>query len=264
MVNFNYRKWIEDSLRIVNKKKQEVDFILNPAQRFVLKELANRSIILKARQLGASSLALAIFTCDFILEENSYSVVVADIEENAIGFLDRVKRYIEAYQEKKGKKVYLKYNSRTELYNEVMNSIFKVGTARNTQFGRSRTITNLLLSEGAYYQDLEAIIASAVQAVVEDGRIILETTANGFNYFKTFWDNAGAKGFKKIFLNAKLEYDDAFLEAKKRELGRLFNQEYPLTPEEAFLVSGDLFFDREALMWYMANKRDFGGYNLKL
>ena len=34
-------------------------------------------------------------------------------------------------------------------------------------------------------------------------------------------------------------------------LGNLFKQEYPETPEEAFLTSGDMFFDRNALEYYM-------------
>lgn len=39
----------------------------------------------------------------------------------------------------------------------------------------------------------------------------------------------------------------AWRRMKIAELGKLFQQEYPLTPEEAFLVTGTPYFDREAL-----------------
>jgi len=245
-----YLKWISDKLKIVNKNKEVVDFIPNKAQTHLIENLSGRDVILKARQLGMSSVILAMFTADFILIENSYNVVVADVDDNATGLLARVKFFIQSYEEKTGRKVPLKYNSKTELYNPVMNTYYKIGSAKNTQFGRSKTITNLLLSELSFYPNPELIFASAIQAVVPNGRVIIETTANGFNWFKTLWDEAEERGFKKHFYDPSWEYTKEFLELKKRELGRLYEQEYPDSPETAFLTSGDLYFDKEALKWY--------------
>jgi hypothetical protein len=47
-------------------------------------------VILKARQQGFSSVILAMFTADFLLKENSRSVIVADIDDNATELLDTV------------------------------------------------------------------------------------------------------------------------------------------------------------------------------
>ena len=249
----DYLKWIESRLKIVDKNKVSVDFIPKKNQSDFIKNMSGRDILLKARQMGFSSLILAIFTADFILLENTYNVVVADIDDNATGLLARVKFFIQSYEERTGRKIPLKYNSKTELYNPVRNSYYKLGSAKNTQFGRSKTITNLHLSEFAFYPDPEAMFASALQAVVPTGRVIIETTANGFNWFKFLWDNCEEKGFKKHFYSATWEYSDEFLEAKKRELDRLFSQEYPMTEQEAFITSGDLYFDKDALSYYLKN-----------
>lgn len=249
-----YKKWIEDNLCIVNKQSDEVSFILNPIQsRYVLQDMSGRDVILKARQQGFSSVILAIFCADFLLKENSYNVVVADIDDNAQDLLLRVKKFIESYEIATNRKVPLKYNSKTELYNESMNSRYKIGTAQNTDFGRSKTITNLHFSESAYYLHLREMIAGAGQAVVEDGRFVLETTANGFNYFKTFWEQckAGERPFKSLFYKASDFYSSEFLADKRGELKELYPQEYPETDIEAFLTSGELYFNPSALQVYL-------------
>jgi len=251
-----YLEWITKRLQIVDKNKETVDFIPNKAQGDFVDKIAGKDIILKSRQMGFSSIIMAIFTFDFLLLENTYNVVVADSDDNAVGLLARVKFYLQSYEQKTGRKIPLKYNSKSELYNEAMNSYYKIGSAKNIQFGRSKTITNLHLSEFAFFPDPEAIFGSALQAVIPTGRAIIETTANGFNWFKDLWDHGEERGFKKHFYNPLWEYDKQFLERKKKELGRLFPQEYPMTEQESFLVSGDLYFNKEALKFYLDNIKE--------
>lgn len=256
---FSYKKFIESRFTIINKQGQEVPFTVNPIQeRYLTIDMTGKDIILKARQQGFSSIILAMFTADFILKENSRSVVVADIDDNSSELLDRVKRYIASYEEITGTKVPLKYNSKTELYNESMHSRYTIGTAKNAEFGRSKTITNLHLSEAAFYPNLERLIAGAGQAVVEGGRFIVETTANGFNEFKTLWDDSqrGETGFTGLFYKASDFYSPEFLEMKKKQLKRLYKQEYPETPQEAFLTSGESYFDVLALEHHYMNIRE--------
>lgn len=250
-----YRKFIESRLKIVNKDGQTVPFTLNPIQsKFLAEDSSGRDIVLKARQQGFSSLVLGMFTADFLLTENSVNVVVADIADNAEALLARVKFFLKSYEDFTGVKVPLKYNSKYQLFNEALNSSYSIGTATNADFGRSRTITNLHLSEFAFYPDPERIKAGALQAVVPNGRVVIETTANGFNYFKTFWDDSKSDqtGFKANFYKASDFYPPDFLEQKKKELGRLYLQEYPETDIQAFLTSGDLFFDAESLQYYLS------------
>jgi hypothetical protein len=191
-----------------------------------------------------------VFATDFLLKENSTSVVVADNADNAQGLLERVKWYISSYERNTGTKVPFKYNSKYELRNEANNSQYIIGTAQNVEVGRSRTITNAHLSEGLFYPHFRKLLASLLQAVVPGGKVMIESTANGFNEGKEFWDETmlGITGFNPIFLPANLMYDQAFLAAKLGELGeRLFKQEYPNSAEEAFITSGATYIDNLAI-----------------
>ena len=249
-----YKRYIEDNFSLVDKNGDYVPFKLNAIQdRYLEEDSTSRDVVLKARQQGFSSLILARFTTDFILEPNSQSVVVADIEENAEALLERVKLYLRSWEEKNGFKIPLKYNSKSVLVNEAMNSKYTIGTAKATEFGRSRTITNLHLSEPAFYPNLGKILAGAGNAVTPNGYVVLETTANGFNEFKEFYDRSelNGTGYKALFYPASSMYDEVFLESKRKEQGRLYRQEYPETALEAFLTSGDQYFSNEALERYL-------------
>lgn len=261
MKNLGYKQWIEDNLRLVDKNNTLVDFRLNPIQqRYLTEDMTGKDIILKARQQGFSSLILAIFLADFLLKENTYNLVVADTVENAQGLLKRVKDYLVEWGETNGvdaSKV-LKYNSKYELYMESSKSTYHIGTAQNTHLGRSKTITNLHLSEAAFYPNVDDILAGAMQAVIPSGRVIIETTANGFNTFKSYWDKTSRKEtpFANHFYPGSAFYSEAFLKEKKAELGRLFKQEYPETAMEAFLTSGNTYFDMDALNRYQEMIRE--------
>jgi len=268
MANFRdkaqiYVNFIKDNFAVVAKDGQIKKFYEDTnhwriQEDFVLNKATGRDAILKSRQLGFSSIILAIFTTDFLLKDNSYSMVVADKSDNAEDLLARVKFYIKSFEEINQVKLDLKYNSKYELYNEELNSTYKIGTAENKEVGRSKTISGLHLSEFAFYSDQEAILSSALQAVVPDGKIFIETTANGFNFFKTFWDECknGERPFNPLFYGASQFYSREFLENKKKELKNYYPQEYPETDVEAFLASGELYFDKEALRFYLDNVRE--------
>lgn len=255
----NYVKFIEARFKIIDKNGQIVPFILNPVQRrFMVEDSTQRNIVLKARQQGFSSLILARFAVDFITKQNINCVVVADISDNAIALLERVKFFIKSCEEKTGVKIPLKYNSKYELYNPVSNCRYSIGTAENSEFGRSQTITNLHMSEAAFYKDMKKLMSGALQAVVPDGLVVIETTANGFNELKEFWDDSmmGQTNFTPLFYPASAFYDEEFLKLKKQELGRMYEQEYPNSAEEAFLTSGSVYFDIHSLRNYLKDCRE--------
>jgi hypothetical protein len=253
MIYEPYKLFIEDNLTIINKEGVEVPFILNKAQNYVAENGTGKDFVLKARQEGISAFELATFTADFILAENSTSVVVADNSDNAQGLLERVKWYIDSYERKNNVKIPLKYNSKYELHNAANNAKYIIGTAQNVEVGRSRTVRNAHLSEALFYPHFRKLLASLLQAVVPGGKVMIESTANGFNEGKTFWDETvlGETGFNPIFLPGSFLYTPEFLEGKRKELGRLYDQEYPETPEIAFITSGESYFDTEAMRWYL-------------
>jgi len=268
MANFKekahiYVNFIKDNFMIVSKDGTVKRFYDDKnhwriQEDFILNKAAGRDVILKPRQLGFSSIILAIFTTDFLLKDNSYSMVIADKSDNAEDLLARVKFYIKSFEEINQVKLDLKYNSKYELYNEAINSTYKIGTAENKEVGRSKSLTGLHLSEFAFYQDPEAILRSALQAVVPDGKIFIETTANGFNFFKTFLEECkrGERPFNPLFYKASDFYSQDFLNQKKLELKEFFNQEYPETDIDSFISSGQNYFDKQALKWYLENFKE--------
>lgn len=252
----NYTKSL-GKFNIVDKTGQVVAFEVNSFQQRYIDSMTTRDAILKVRQVGFSSLILGIFTLDFLLVENSRSVCISHDSQSAQKLLDRVKYFIKSAEEK-GLEVNLKYNSRNELVNSDKNSSFYIGQAGSKSFGRGDTLNNLHLSEFAFYPNPEAMLGSVLQAVVPGGRVIIESTANGMNFYKTFWDKAkaGQNNFKPHFFDNSF-YSKEFLEEKKQELGEeLFKQEYPANDLEAFLSSGDLFFDKPSLSWYLSQIKE--------
>ena len=250
--------FIEDMLTIIDKTGAEVPFHLNDMQKKFVADATGKDIILKGRQMGFSSFILGAFTKDFIFTDNSLSVVIADIADNSQDLLARVKHYIRSFEDKNNTKVPLKYNSKYELQNAYNNARYIIGTAENTEFGRSKTITNLHMSEAAFYKHFRKLHASAGTALTPTGRFVIETTANGFGEFKEFWDESvqGETGFKPHFYTSHGFYPPEYIESERKRLGRLFDQEHPSTPEIAFITSGELYMDVDALRWYLEHTKE--------
>jgi hypothetical protein len=257
-----YKRAIEDNLLIVDKNQKEVPFILNKAQAHFLENATDRNIILKARKMGFSSVLLAIAVIKFIFGENERCVSMS-FDQGASGKqLERAKRLLNAYQRLNKIDFKFKYNSKYEMVLDVKRedgstytNTLRVGTAKSTGFGRGDDITFLHLTEVSLADHLDELLAGVGEAVVNNAMITMETTANGYNEFKTFWDEAssGHRNYSALFYAPTWEYSKEYLAQKKQELGRLYVQEYPGTAEEAFLTSGDSFFDKEALRFYLEN-----------
>ena len=158
-------------------------------------------------------------------------------------------------------------------------------TAGGKGVGRSETFNNVHLSEFAFWAgDKNTTLLGIMQAVPDDvdTMVIIESTANGFNEFKDLWDGAvaGTNGWRPVFLPWYMEpeyrkpvepgtvwteedlrlqetyhLDEEQLSWRrwciKTNCGgdeQLFRQEYPNTPDEAFLLSGDPYFNNDIIM----------------
>lgn len=252
----DYQKFIEKSFDIVSKEGQTVPFHLNPIQDKLLSELSGRDIILKSRQVGISSLVLAIFLTDFLLVENSRSVIISHEASATTKLLDRAKFFLTSLQNK-GVEISLAYNSRSELINSNKNSTLYIATAGTKALLRGETINNLHFSEPAFYgSEAESICLGAMQTVPQSaGRIIFESTGNGLgNFFHREWMRTtnGESNFKTHFFSWHDFYSKEFMEEKRKEFAdeALFFQEYPATPSEAFISTGRPFFNLQSLEWY--------------
>lgn len=257
----DYQAFIADHFEIVDKQANTVPFVLWESQQRILEEMTNRTIILKPRQMGSSAFNIALIATDFILEDNIRIVILAHEAGTTTRLIDRAKSYIRTFEHKTGIKIPLKYNNRGEMIREDNGNTLYIGTAGNRTFGVGDTIHKLLCSEVSRFEDAETVMTNVLQAVPKEGWVMIESTANGYgNWYQRTWEKAerGDSTFKPIFVSY-LEIEEyraeGWEEAKKGEYvdERLFRQDFPRTPDEAFLTSGNPFFDVEAVKRMLDN-----------
>lgn len=177
-----------------------------------------------------------------------------------------------------------------------LNSTLKVATAGASDIGRSLTIQYLHMSEFAFWDKQESQYLGLMQTVPYDvnSLVCIESTAKGYDMFKQIWDKAvnGENDFTPLFFSwldfdeYKRKYDGFKLtkeeiEFKKKYKCTLeqlswrryaidtlaggdidkFNQEYPTTPEHAFISSGKPYFDTTLISKYLSEcKVGYYGY----
>jgi hypothetical protein len=262
-----YERFMPENFKIIDKKQNPVPFDPNPAQHSLNKflEMFYDILVLKARKMGFSSDALAIGATKFITGRNEKCVSMSFEQGAAEKQLARAKYYIKSYEEKNGIKVPFKYNTKNSMvwegkYEtdrgtvEHFQNVLQVGSAGNTAFGRGDDITFLHLTEVSLV-DVYELMAGVGEACLPHAHKILETTAAGFNTYKKYWDESmmDITGFACLFYSPLWEYSEAYVQDKRNKLGRLGMQEYPMTPEEAFVTSGDGYFDNMALYKILEN-----------
>lgn len=306
-----------ESLTILDKNVKLVPLEMNWAQREYM-DAINRSfaergvvrvIVLKARQLGLSTLTEACAYSMAFIMENYRSLIVAHEAEASRNLLKMTKRYnqyapwAEYYT--------LKHDSRNDLEWEPTGSSIKVATAGKkgeAGVGRSSTIHFLHASEVGFWQDAESVWNSLSQSIprTRGTFVCLESTANGTgNFFHRMWEQAvaGENEYIPLFFpwwrhyeytadHALLPvYPLGILDDAEKELQALlrangtedelaqrviwrrwaiknlcnsnilqFMQEYPATPEEAFIASGLNVFPQDKLKLCFERKPGVNGY----
>lgn len=250
-----YKKAIETELTIIDKHKVEVPFRPNRSQADLLDQMAKHEeiVILKARKMGFSSVVLAIGVLKFLLGRNERCVSMSFDAEASGKQLERAKHFIKSFELRNGVKIPFKYNSKKEMVYESIDPItqrpfvntLRIGTAKSSSFGRGDDISFLHVTETAFCDDMDALLSGVGEACLPGAHKIFETTANGYNNFKTFWDRSvlGETGYEALFYDPTWEYSKEYIEKKRMNLGRIGVQEYPMSAEEAFLTSGDCYFD---------------------
>lgn len=157
-----------------------VRFRPNRAQRRLLASLWHRNIILKARQLGFTTL-LAILWLDHALftPDQRCGIIAQDREAAEAIFRDKVKFAYDNLPDHLRDAMPLKRDSATELLFAHNNSAIRVATSM-----RSGTIHRLHISEfgkiGAKYPDkANEVVTGSLPAVPLDGIAVIESTAEG-------------------------------------------------------------------------------------
>ena len=275
----NYWKFIETNFSIKDKTGQIVPFILNNPQDKYLTGMVNhysrvlmgvRDIILKARKEGFSSLILAMFATDFLLEDYPVAAVtIADNKDETRKLLDRARFFMNSALAKSGKTIddICDTSNKNELVNKINGATWTIGTAGSKTALRVDSIQNLHFSEAAHFPDTDIITAretieGALQMVDQGiGKVFIESTANGYgNYYQNLEQRAydGQSAFRSIFFGADELYSKEWLAEKEKEFTtrEMFMQEYPLTREDAYMSSGSKFFDGQGIRYLQTLQRE--------
>ena len=312
----NCRAYIERFLKIRDKKGRIVPLVLNaPQDRLyeTVKELRAqgmpvRILVLKARQMGFSTVIEAILFWATATARNVAALVMAHREDSTSNLFAMTKRFYDNLPERI-QPMRKASNARELLFAaptnaaegaEGLDSSIRVATAGGHGVGRSFTFKLAHLSEFAFWRgDKADTLNGIMQAVPDepDTMVFIESTANGFDQFKDLWDeavrawNAGERdGWRPFFAawwemrqyrrRAPAGFDPTEEERALAETYGLddeqlawrrwcikvncggdvkkFRQEYPSSPDEAFIASGTCIFDQEAIVLWRERCKDSG------
>lgn len=239
-----------------------------------------RLIILKARQIGCSTIIEGLmFTLAFLLPRMR-GLVVSHEAESAQHLLNITRNYWDTWFMKS--LYTPEHLASHRLGWKETGSRIRIATAKNASAGRSMTVQFLHGSEVAFWDDPQTLMTGLAQSIPHNYPSVIahESTANGRgNWFHQRWNEAveGESEYKPFFfpwhqhpeytarnlgissiLN-KLNDEERILRAIGVDDDRLswrrwalrelcendlerFHQEYPTTPEEAFISTGNNVF----------------------
>lgn len=155
-------------------------FLPNKAQQRLIKRLWHRNLILKARQLGFTTLVSIIWLDTALFVANMRCGIVAQDEQAAkVIFRDKVKFAYENLPPELRDAMPLKKDAADELLFAHNNSSIRVATSM-----RSGTIHRLHVSEfgkicAKYPDKAQEVITGSIPAVPTNGIVIIESTAEG-------------------------------------------------------------------------------------
>lgn len=287
------RDYIEDLYYIKNKDGQLVKLKFNHAQeKFyeLIKESygkkPSRFIVLKARQLGMSTFSEAMITYLATNSPNTDAVILAHTAESSSKIYEMTQLFVDELPP--GLKPRQKYSNKKMLAfddeKDGLKSSIRVMVANDSTRGGTYKLAHL--SEVAFWDKPEDAMLALSQAVPmsDESLIIVESTANGFNYFYNMWQDAvnGRSDYVPVFfpwyvdpsysmtyrgfektpyekdIQEKYNLKDDQLQWRRWCIAnncggdeRKFRQEYPITPEEAFITSGTSVFDNEIILEHM-------------
>ena len=217
------------------------------AQNKALQEFHDNrlNLILKARQMGITWIALYYCTHDLIFNVGHTVVALSKTEDDAKELVRRMSVILENMPEilKGGGLTWRATTTAIYITDGKLTSTFKAFPA-SPSAGRSFTGNILLLDEWAFQEAAEEIWTSAYPTINRPtgGKVIGLSTIKKGTLFEKLWveDNAFHKIFLSVFSDPRRTKE--WYESTAKDLGVKVKQEYPRTAEEALSNLGGSFF----------------------
>lgn len=183
--------YIENFMKVVNKLGKLVPFELNPQQKMLLNDMDKYNIVLKSRQLGITTLSCAYSIYLACTNSNTTCLLVSYSIDSATSIFEKLKQLYNDLPS--ALRVELIANNKKEL-KFVNGSRIICATCGSKDVARGLTIRFAHLSEIGFMKDtIDRQLLAIEQALTPNGKIILESTANGLNYFSELWNKAERK-----------------------------------------------------------------------
>lgn len=249
-----------------------------------------RIVILKGRQQGFSTWVSGFNYWHLSQHPASKGLVVAHVAESTNALWEMYKRIHENTPDMLRPST--RYSSRTELVFDKLDTGLRIATAAGKAIGRGEMFSHMHLSEVAFWNPTFASenLNGILQCVpnTPNTAVFIESTANGMTgEFYSMWQGAVAgtngfipffspwfdtpeyrepapEGFERTFeeedLAATFGLDDEQLQWRRTKIAQngidLFRQEYPCTPEEAFIASGRPVFNPDQIHAMLKTAKD--------
>lgn len=225
-------------------------------------------IVLKARQLGVTWLFAGYGLWTALFKPGSRVLVFSVNELEASKVINRIWDMLQSLPKHlwNGAKV-IKPAKGSRPYTEIqlefpdgrVSAI--IGLPSTKRAGQGETAAFVLLDEFSRQDYASETWKSVLPTMAGGGRIAVVSTGNGVsnpvtgegNFFHHLWDKGEAYRVAKKFLAWDLHPDRDqkwYLENAMSLPARDRAEQYPLNPHEAFILTGDLYFDQQALAYY--------------
>jgi hypothetical protein len=245
--------WCEHYVFIKHPQGRRI-FDMRDAQRETVRIWLSdeSSIVLKARQIGFSTLAAVLSLWLTMFYRDRYIIMLSRTERDAKNLLAKSKyayRFLPDWMKVRGPVV----TSNQEMMS--MSNESNITSLPSTSPARGESAFLIIGDELAFMPNADEAYASIEPAVDVGGRLILLSTANGEgNLFHKLWTGCkgwgnGTNRYTGIFYDWRAgDRDDAWYAAKAAELPEWqMAQEYPDNPDDAFLKSGRPVFNLQKL-----------------
>lgn len=194
--------FIQNFLKITNKQGKLVPFKLNKPQKDFIKNLDSYNIILKSRQMGMSVAVCGLAIYYAVTQPNSTSMLLSHNDESTRAIFNKLKSIYNSLPS--AIKPKLLRNNRQEL--QLANgSIISCATLGRTDKSRGNTLKLCHISEFAFVNSevADKQLLAIEQAIQSNGHLIIESTANGLNFFHNHYQKAKKQenAYKSFFYN---------------------------------------------------------------
>jgi hypothetical protein len=238
---------------IRHPERGRIKFVLREAQEETVKVWIDSrySIVLKARQIGFSTLAAAFTFWETFFWPDRFTVMLSRTEREASKLLQKTKygyKMLPAWMRVRGPDLL----SDNQLKMVFANDSAIESLPSGNDPARGESVYRVIIDEMAFLPNAEEAWASIEPIADVGGRVICLSTANGEgNIFHQLWvgSQTSTNRFTGVFFPWSAgDRDEDWYEAKKRDLPDWqLAQEYPDNPDEAFIRSGRPVFDIDAL-----------------